>query len=422
MIADIRCDNIGGEVTVIPSKSAAHRLLISAALADLPTEIVCPASSKDIEATVRCLNSLGADIKEKRGVYFVNPIKNKEKAELFCGESGSTLRFLVPVATALGGEVTFTGEGRLPTRPMQVLVDCMAENGAEISYNGTLPLKTFGKMKSGTYRISGNVSSQFISGLIFALPILSGESEIIIEGKIESLPYIEMTLDAVSKFGIEATFSGNRIKIPGDQKYISPGKLEVEGDWSNAAFWLCLGALSEKGITCRGIRKNSIQGDREIVNILRRFGAEVEENDDFVRVKRKKLSAVSVDAASIPDLVPIITVVASVSEGETVIYNAERLRIKESDRIESTAMMLRNLGAEAEKTKDGLKVYGKEKLSGGVVDSYNDHRIVMSASVAASVCEGKVRITDAEAVSKSYGDFFERYMSLGARVEKGEVQ
>lgn len=217
MIADIRCDDVGGEVTVIPSKSAAHRLLISAALADMPTEIVCPASSKDIEATVRCLNSLGADIKENNGVYFVNPIKNKEKAELFCGESGSTLRFLVPVAAALGGEVTFTGEGRLPTRPMQVLVDCMAENGAEIAYNGILPLKTCGKMKSGAYRIPGNVSSQFISGLIFALPLLSGDSEIIIEGKIESLPYIEMTLDAVSEFGIKIAFSGNRIKIRGDR-------------------------------------------------------------------------------------------------------------------------------------------------------------------------------------------------------------
>lgn len=422
MIAEISCKEAFGEVTVIPSKSAAHRLLISAALADVPTEIVCNASSKDIAATVRCLNSLGAEICERDGVYFVTPIKKKEKAEAFCGESGSTLRFLVPVAAALGGEVTFDGEGRLPTRPMQVLVECMEENGAEIEYNGILPLTTRGGMKSGKYKIPGNISSQFISGLIFALPLLSGDSIIEISGKIESLPYIEMTLDSVKKFGIRAEFSENTIKIPGGQKYTSPGRLTVEGDWSNAAFWLCLGALSEKGITCHGIKKDSIQGDREIVNILKRFGAEVNQDEESVTVRKGKLSGISIDAVAIPDLAPIITVVASVSEGETVIYNAERLRIKESDRIESTVAMLKNLGGESYPTEDGIRVIGKEKLSGGKVDSFNDHRIAMSAAISAAVCSGAVTIMGAEAANKSYGDFFERYASLGAAVNKREVQ
>ena len=297
---------------------------------------------------------------------------------------------------------------------------CIEENGAEIEYNGILPLTTRGGMKSGKYKIPGNISSQFISGLIFALPLLSGDSIIEISGKIESLPYIEMTLDSVKKFGIRAEFSENTIKIPGGQKYTSPGRLTVEGDWSNAAFWLCLGALSEKGITCHGIKKDSIQGDREIVNILKRFGAEVNQDEESVTVRKGKLSGISIDAVAIPDLAPIITVVASVSEGETVIYNAERLRIKESDRIESTVAMLKNLGGESYPTEDGIRVIGKEKLSGGKVDSFNDHRIAMSAAISAAVCSGAVTIMGAEAANKSYGDFFERYTALGAEVIEGE--
>ncbi len=422
MIADISCLSPRGEVTVIPSKSVAHRSLICAALADKPTDIICEASSQDIAATVRCLNSLGAEIKEKSGVYHVLPIKKKiEKAVLDCGESGSTLRFLVPVAAALGGEISFRGEGRLPTRPMWPLVECLESMGAAIEYGGTLPLTTNGNLSGGRFAIAGNVSSQFISGLIFALPLLEKDSVIDISGKIESMPYIEMTLDTVSKFGITAERCGNKIHIPGGQSYRSPGSFTVEGDWSNAAFWLSLGAFSDEGITCRGLRHDSIQGDKKIVDILRRFGAEVTQGDDFVTVKKDTLSAVRIDAAEIPDLVPVLCIVAAVANGETVVYNAERLRIKESDRIESTVAMLRALGAVAEPTSDGIRIFGRRELSGGKVNSYNDHRIVMSAAVAAAVSTGKVSVKNAEAVRKSYGDFFEKYTTLGASVEISEV-
>ncbi len=421
MIADISCLSPRGEVKVIPSKSVAHRSLICAALADKPTDIICEASSQDIAATVRCLNALGADIEEKSGVYHVVPIKKTEKAVLECGESGSTLRFLVPVAAALGGDISFHGEGRLPTRPMQPLVECLESMGATVEYGGTLPLTTRGGLSGGTFTIAGNVSSQFISGLIFALPLLEKDSVIDISGKIESMPYIEMTLDTVSRFGITAEKHGNKIHIPGGQSYHSPGSFTVEGDWSNAAFWLCLGAFSDEGINCRGVRSDSIQGDRKIVDILRRFGASVTQGDDFVTVKKNILTAVRIDAAEIPDLVPVLCVVAAVANGETVVYNAERLRIKESDRIESTVAMLRALGAEAEPTHDGIRVFGKKEFSGGCVDSYNDHRIVMSAAVAAAVSTGKVKIKNAGAVRKSYGDFFEKYTMLGASVELSEV-
>jgi len=242
-----------------------------------------------------------------------------------------------------------------------------------------------------------------------------------ITGRIESLPYINITLQSVREFGITAEFEGNKITIPGNQKYRSPGSLTVEGDWSNAAFWACLGALSEEGITVRGVKRESLQGDRAVIDILRRFGAEIKQGDDFVTVRKKSLTAVRIDASEIPDLVPVLTVVAAVANGETRIFNAARLRIKESDRIESTVAMLKSLGADAESTRDGMRVFGKRSLSGGRIDSYNDHRIAMSAAVAAAVSGGTVEIRGAEAVKKSYGDFFERFEELGAEVARQEV-
>ncbi len=420
MIAEITCPSPSGEIDVIPSKSAAHRLLICAALSEEPTEIICPAESLDIAATARCLGCLGAEITFRDGVYSVSPVKKKDEAALSCGESGSTLRFLVPVAAALGGDVTFTGEGRLPERPISPLVHCLIFRGAAIDYDGTLPLITRGGLRGGRFTLPGNISSQFISGLIFALPLLSEDSEIDITGKIESLSYIKMTLDAVATFGIKAEMQSNKIIIPGNQKYRSPGRLTVEGDWSNAAFWLCLGALSEEGITVHGLKSDSIQGDRAVLDILSRFGAEVTRGETCITVRKKTLSAVRIDASEIPDLVPVLSVVAAVANGETRITGAGRLRIKESDRIESTVNMLHSLGADAETLRDGIRIFGKRKLSGGHVNSANDHRIAMSAAIAAAVSDGVVNILGAEAVRKSYGDFYEKYAALGAVVNKKE--
>ncbi len=420
MIAEITCPSPSGEIEIIPSKSVAHRLLICAALSDKPTEIVCPAESLDIAATARCLAALGAEIRIQDGVYSVSPIKKKAEAFLSCGESGSTLRFLIPVAAALGGDATFTGEGRLPERPVSPLVDCLSLRGAAIDYNGTLPLISHGGLRGGRFTVPGNISSQFISGLIFALPLLAENSEIDITGKIESLSYIKMTLDAVSTFGIKAEMQSNKIIIPGNQKYRSPGKLTVEGDWSNAAFWLCLGALSEEGITVHGLKPDSMQGDRAVLDILSCFGAGVTRAENSITVRKKALSAVRIDASEIPDLVPVLSVVAAVANGETRITGAERLRIKESDRIESTVNMLLSLGADAEAERDGIRIFGKKRLSGGRINSENDHRIAMSAAISAAVSDGTVTIQGAEAVRKSYGDFYEKYSALGAVVNKKE--
>lgn len=412
MNVSVLCKDPTGEVTVIPSKSVAHRVIISAMLSEEPTEIVCKASSRDIDATLDCVANLGAKVERSGESIFITPQKGEGKTVLDCAECGSTLRFLIPVAATLSREIEFCGSRRLSERPILPLLESISANGAEFSYSGTLPLTMLGGLKSGTFRIAGDISSQFISGLIFALPTLSGDSVIEIEGKLESSKYIDMTIDAVLRFGIKVERNGNTIKIFGNQKYISPKKVVVEGDWSNAAFWAVLGAFSEKGITCRGVNNESIQGDRAILEILKKFGAEIEVYDDFFTVKKNRLSAHDIDASEIPDLVPVLSVLASCAQGETKIYNAGRLRIKESDRIETTVAMINALGGDARSEDDSLFIRGKKSLSGGTVKAENDHRIAMSAAVAAAGCDGAVEIIGAEAVEKSYGNFFEEYKKL----------
>lgn len=418
MNVSVLCKKAAGEVKVIPSKSVAHRVIISAALSDEPTEIVCKASSRDIEATLECVSALGAEVRKKGDLILITPRKGEGRACLDCAECGSTLRFLIPVAATLSREIEFCGRGRLASRPIHPLLECLASNGAKFKYDGTLPFQMCGGLSNGVFRIAGDISSQFISGLIFALPTLSGDSVIEIEGKIESSKYIDMTIDAVSRFGIKVDRNGNTIKICGNQRYTSPKKLEVEGDWSNAAFWAVLGAFSEEGITCRGVNNESLQGDRAILDILGKIGAEVKTGKDFFTVKKKKLLAVNIDAAEIPDLVPVLSVLASVSEGETEIYNAGRLRIKESDRIETTVAMINALGGDARAEGERIFIRGVKTLSGGAVNAENDHRIAMSAAVSAAVCEGAVEIIGAEAVEKSYGNFFEEYKKLGLSEEE----
>ncbi len=418
MKVSVSCKNPFGEIKVIPSKSVAHRVIISASLSEKPTEIICDAASRDIEATLDCISALCADVRREDASFFIEPSDKKEKAILDCNESGSTLRFLIPVAATFAREVEFRGRGRLPMRPILPLLECLATNGANFDYEGTLPLTTHGGLRGGKFKIAGDISSQFISGLIFALPRLESDSTIEIEGKLESSKYIDMTISAVSEFGIKLLREGNVIHIPGNQKYISPSSFEVEGDWSNAAFWAVLGALSEKGITCRGTKNGSIQGDREILKILEKFGAEVEIGEVFFTVRKKNLRGTEIDASEIPDLVPVLSVLASRAEGETKIYNAGRLRIKESDRIETTVAMIKAIGGDIRAEGDSIYISGKKSLSGGTVNSENDHRIAMSAAIAAAVCDNEVEILGAEAVEKSYGNFFEEYKKLGAEVSE----
>lgn len=407
------CPRLSGQVPAISSKSEAHRALICAALSDKPSDITCTYTNNDILATVSCLNSLGADISYKNGVFHIEPIYEPvADARLDCGESGSTLRFMLPIVAALGVHASIYMSGRLPQRPLSPLYELLSDNGARLSKQGSVPLEVSGKFVGGDCTIAANISSQFISGLLFALPLCSTLSTITLTDKIESEDYISMTLDAQRRFSVDIKQDGAKFIIDAGQRYSPKGNVCIGGDWSNAAFFLCAGALSEDGVCVSGLDLSSHQGDKRILDVLKSMGADITAKNDSVTVKRGELKGIELDASNIPDLVPIIATVASVSRGKSVIYNAGRLRLKESDRIESVCNMLSSLGSDITPTDDGMVIYGKESLAGGRVDSCSDHRIAMSAAIASTVCKNAVVIDNFEAVNKSYPDFKKHFLSL----------
>jgi 3-phosphoshikimate 1-carboxyvinyltransferase len=416
----------GGTIKAIASKSAAHRLLICASLADNETFIRCQERSQDIDATAHCLESLFAVIRYEDDGFFVTPInktKNPEKERSAnCGESGSTLRFLLPVCGALGMKVRFNMGGRLPARPLTGLYEEMKSKGCTLSEQGRSPLTLGGKLKNGKYSLPGNISSQFISGLLFALPLLEGDSAICVTGNLESRPYVNMTLDALRLFGINVQEEEKpqlTFRLIGGQTYLSPKNVQTEGDWSNAAFWLCAGAIGKSAVTCTGLNLDSRQGDRAIAELLKKFGARVSVDSSTITVSPDELKGIEIDAENTPDLVPVLAAVASTARGETIIKGAGRLRLKESDRLRTIAVSLSELGADVKETDDGLVIQGKNKLQGGVTQSFGDHRIAMAAAVLSGACTNPVTIQNAEAVNKSYPAFFDDFhITLGGIYEK----
>ncbi len=415
---EMRCTPaiLSGKIKAISSKSHAHRVLICSALANEPTKINCNVLSKDITATLECLKMFGADIKTEENGIFVNPQKFSKKAEIDCGESGSTLRFLLPLVSALGIDTTINAHGRLPERPLSPLKEELEKKGVAFEKGDKYPLHITGNLQSGEYELAGNVSSQFVSGLLFALPLLEGDSKIKLIPPVESKPYIDMTVATLRNFGIFIEETENTYIIKGNQKYISPEEITIEGDWSNSAFFLCAGALSKDGVTVSGLDINSTQGDKKILGILKRMGASVEVNNDEITVKKNKLMGTMVNGGDIPDLVPIVSVMGAMCDkGVTHIVNASRLRLKESDRIATTEALLTKVGAAVSETDDGLVVWGENDLIGGRVEGANDHRIVMSAAILSCLCSLPVDIVGAEATQKSYPLFFEDFNSLGGK-------
>ena len=402
-----------GAVRPPASKSQAHRLLICAALGERAVELACDGVSRDIAATAACLNALGADITIANDKIRVEPIRSVPDGvcRLPCGESGSTLRFLLPVVGVLGAEAVFLREGRLPERPLSPLDRELTAHGMTLRSEGT-ELSCSGQLQSGEYTLPGDVSAQYISGLLMALPRLAGNSTLTVTGKRESAAYVTMTEDALMHAGVFLFRDGETYGVPGGQTYALPETLRVEGDWSGAAFFLCMGALSERGITVEGLNMVSSQGDRGVLDILRRLGAEITLSPTGAHVRRGKIRGSVIDAAPVPDLIPALSALAAAAEGETRIVNAARLRLKESDRLQSTAAMLRALGAEAEELPEGLVIHGKPTLRGGTVDPRGDHRIAMAAAVAASVCRESVVIPGAECAAKSYPRFWEDLETL----------
>lgn len=411
-----------GSIPAISSKSDAHRLLIAAALSDRETEILCNVLSEDIRATARCLCALGARVDFLADRMLVHPIPRENTAKevsvtLDCGESGSTLRFLLPVVSALGKNGVFTGGGRLPERPVTELREAMEAHGVRFSKQGVFPISTIGKLGIGTYTLRGDVSSQYVTGLLFALPLLPENSVLRLLPPVESKPYIEMTMATLRRFRIRIFFTGEEFWIPGGQTYKSPGTVSVEGDWSNAAFFLTAGALGAP-ITVTGLNLDSPQGDKAILEILRRMGAAVETAGESATVSPGALHGVAQDMADIPDLAPIFSVAAAAARtGETAIQNAARLRLKESDRLAAIHRMLGSLGVSCTETADGLLIPGGQSISGGETSGFGDHRMVMAAAIASVLAETPVTIDGAEAVEKSYPHFFEDFKRLGGMVD-----
>ena len=402
-----------GEVHIPASKSQAHRMLLCAAMGENEVTLRCRGLSKDILATVACLKALGASVDAEGEVLHLRPVSAPPPGLclLPCGESGSTLRFLLPLVGALGASAVFEREGRLPERPIEPLRRELCRNGMDIRGDGAR-LYCSGQLRPGAFSLPGNISSQYISALLMTLPLLEGESTLHIEGALESAAYVAMTEEVLRLGGVRTEKTGYGYRIPGGQRCRFAPELSVEGDYSNAAFFLCAGALSERGIRVTGLDPQSRQGDRAIVPLLEEMGAQVASDGSSVTVKRAALHGITIDASPIPDLIPVLSVVAAAASGETRVIHAQRLRLKESDRLHSTTQMLRALGAEAEELLDGLVIRGGRTLAGGTVDACGDHRIAMSAAVAGGICRGAVTICGSECVQKSYPDFWTDFQQL----------
>ncbi|AGC68284.1 3-phosphoshikimate 1-carboxyvinyltransferase AroA [Thermoclostridium stercorarium subsp. stercorarium DSM 8532] len=422
---EIKPSKLAGEVNIPPSKSMAHRAIICAFLADGKSEIDNVELSEDIMSTCHAVMSLGGRIdflessvpNRKKLVVYGNGTVTVKNGKINCGESGTTARFIMPVSRLTEDTVTIDGKGKLVSRPFSVFFPLF--DASDISFevtDGKLPMTLKGKLKPGNYSVRGDVSSQFISGMLLALPLLSGDSTIQITTKLESEAYIDMTVYMQKLFGVEVYFDKeeNKLIIPGKQKYM-PRNYYVEGDWSQAAFWLAAGVMSGP-VSVSGLNRNSLQGDKVIENIIKSMGGKVYWENNRLVAEKSNLKGISVDISQCPDLAPILAVLGSVGEGKTEILNGSRLRLKESDRIKAIVTEMGKLGADISEEGDNIIINGKKILSGGNASSWNDHRIVMSVAIAAVLCKNNVIIEGFSAVNKSYPSFWEHYKILGGNI------
>ena len=429
-MADLKIipSKLKGSVKIPPSKSMAHRAIICAALSDGICRIDNIDYSDDIIATINAMNSLGATIEkhddyiEVVGIY-KNINKIKRNRIIDCNESGSTLRFLVPISLLFKGSNKFIGKGNLGKRPLTTYYNIFNDQGIKYSYEeNNLNLVVDGELKPGVFEVEGNISSQFITGLLFALPLLNGDSKITITKEMESKGYIDLTLKAISDFGIEIINNNySEFIIKGNQKY-NARNYRVEGDYSQAAFFLCADGLGNN-VLCRDLDLNSLQGDKEIIDILERMNVVFNTNEIGLsgEVSGALISTV-IDGSQCPDIIPVLSAVSALSKGTTEIINAGRLRIKECDRLSAVTSELKKLGAQIIEKEDGLVITGVEKLQGGVeVWSHKDHRIAMTLAIASTMCKKPIIIKDYECVAKSYPSFFEDFKALGGNIHEWNV-
>jgi len=408
-----------GEVCIPASKSVCHRAVICAGLSEGTSRISGILLSDDIIATMQAMEALGAVIQQEGDTLIITgtDCKRPLKQEIVCNESGSTLRFLIPLGLN-DQNMTFTGKGKLVERPLDDYFAILDEQKIEYQTNqGHLPLSVKGRLTAGQFRLRGDVSSQFVSGLLFALPRLDGDSSIIITTEMESQGYIDLTLAMLAHFGIQVINNNYReFIVPGNQTYRATD-YHVEGDYSQVAFWLAAGTIGSS-IHCTGLNPDSLQGDKVILDLIKKMGGNLEGKPSSTLAHPATTKGIIIDASQCPDLVPILTVLAAVSEGTTQIVNAARLRIKESDRLKAIAEELNKLGALVEEHEDSLTIHGRPTLTGGIVDSWKDHRIAMALAVASIKCQQPVTIKHSECVSKSYPDFWRDFQMLGGKINE----
>lgn len=409
---------LNGEVEAISSKSFAHRIIFCSAVSDKPTKVYLNEFSEDINASFNCIENLGAKVYRKNNSYVeIEPIKDflvsNNPITFNVNESGTTYRFIIPFASSLYNHNIFLAKKGLLKRPIDDLLNILINNGCYVKKEDKLEI--YGKFSFDDVNIAGNVSSQYISALLLSSVLQKNKVSINLINYLESKSYVDITIDVMKKFGVKVLLKEKKYIIEKSSRYISPEKIFVEGDWSNSSFFLVAGALSKNGVKVSNINMNSIQGDREILNILRLYGADIVEKDSlFVRKKLQK--KFTVDIKNIPDLAPILAVLASSAVGESKLVNIERLRLKESDRVKSTIDLVNNLGGEAFEANNQIIIRGKGFLDGGNVDSYNDHRIAMAACIASTICIKDVFLDNENAINKSYPNFFRDFKNLGGDI------
>lgn len=421
----------GGAVTLPPSKSVAHRALLAAALSGGSCTVSPIDPSKDMLATLSAIRALGCQVaysEEKKQVNFTQIECFSHVGQLDCIESGSTLRFLLPIAAAISGDWLLTGTGRLPQRPLTVYETLLPQHGVSYqphSAEFTLPLKISGKLTPGVFALPGNISSQFITGLLFALPLLNANSEIKLTTPLESVGYVDLTLAVLRDFGITVTKTADGWFVPGNQSYRAQN-YHVEGDWSQAAFFLCMAALSPTGeqVALHGLSEASLQGDKACVSIFERFGLQTKWENGILLAQNFNfkeefggLSAQTIDVSQIPDMVPALAVCAALSKGTTRLLGAGRLRLKESDRLAVMEHAINTLGGQCTTTADTMEIVGVPSFHGGTVLGQNDHRIVMAMAAAALRSTSPICVTDERSIEKSYPSFFEDFCSLGGQAD-----
>lgn len=401
-----------GKIIVPPSKSMAHRAIFCAILSTVECIIENIELSQDIIATINVAKRLGKQVCYDNGNLTISGQITNKDITIDCNESGTTFRFLLAVLSALGVKANITGKERLGQRPYSMLVNQLISKGVEIDSQSGLPINIKGQLQGGDFYLPGNVSSQFISGLLLALPLLPSDSRIILTQPLQSSAYVDMTLSCMDSFGVIIEKRAESFYVKGNQSYKCK-QYCVEGDFSNAAFWACGAALTGK-VDILGLNKNSIQGDRQIITILKEMGAEIKELPKGYRIESASLKGVEVDAENIPDLVPILSIIMAFAEGKSIIKNTQRLQLKECDRQKAVVETLLKMGVETVIKDNHIIIVGTTRLKNGVFESYNDHRMAMSLAIAATA-SGEISIKGAQAVAKSYPNFYLDYKKLGGK-------